>query len=166
MQTLKTGIRTIAVSKDYGFQLNGVTRKLKGVCLHHDLGPLGAAENKAALIRQIKMMKQMGCDAIRTAHNMPSTMQMELCDSLGIMVMAESFDMWIYPKCKNGYAKFFKEWSDKDITNLVKHHRNHPSIVMWSIGNEIPEQWSQEGVQISMTLLALLPRVWIRQKMP
>ena len=135
VQTLKTGIRTIAVSKDYGFQLNGVTRKLKGVCLHHDLGPLGAAENKAALIRQIKMMKQMGCDAIRTAHNMPSTMQMEICDSLGMMVMAESFDMWIYPKCKNGYAKFFKEWSDKDITNLVKHHRNHPCIVMWSIGN-------------------------------
>lgn len=152
VQTLTTGIRTIAVSKDYGFQLNGVTRKLKGVCLHHDLGPLGAAENKAALIRQIKTMKEMGCDAIRTAHNMPSTMQMELCDSLGMMVMAESFDMWIYPKCKNGYAKFFKEWSDKDITNLVKHHRNHPSIVMWSIGNEIPEQWSQEGVQISKHL--------------
>ena len=152
VQTLKTGIRTIAVSKDYGFQLNGVTRKLKGVCLHHDLGPLGAAENKAALIRQIKMMKQMGCDAIRTAHNMPSTMQMELCDSLGMMVMAESFDMWIYPKCKNGYAKFFKEWSDKDITNLVKHHRNHPSIIMWSIGNEIPEQWSKEGVQIAKRL--------------
>ena len=152
VQTLKTGIRTIAVSKDYGFQLNGITRKIKGVCLHHDLGPLGAAENKAALIRQIKMMKQMGCDAIRTAHNMPSTMQMEICDSLGMMVMAESFDMWIYPKCKNGYAKFFKEWSDKDITNLVKHHRNHPSIVMWSIGNEIPEQWSQEGVQIAKRL--------------
>ncbi len=81
VQTLKTGIRTISVSKDDGFQLNGVTRKLKGVCLHHDLGPLGAAENKAALIRQIKMMKQMGCDAIRTAHNMPSTLQMEICDS-------------------------------------------------------------------------------------
>ena len=155
VQTLKTGIRTISVSKDYGFQLNGVTRKLKGVCLHHDLGPLGAAENKAALIRQIKTMKEMGCDAIRTAHNMPSTLQMELCDSLGMMVMAESFDMWIYPKCKNGYAKFFKEWSDKDITNLVKHHRNHPSIVMWSIGNEIPEQWSQEGVQIAKHLQEL-----------
>ena len=152
VQTLKTGIRTIAVSKDYGFQLNGVTRKLKGVCLHHDLGPLGAAENKAALIRQIKMMKQMGCNAIRTAHNMPSTMQMELCDSLGMMVMAESFDMWIYPKCKHGYAKFFKEWSDKDITNLVKHHRNHPSIIMWSIGNEIPEQWSKEGMEIAKHL--------------
>ena len=152
VQTLKTGIRTISVSKNNGFQLNGITRKIKGVCLHHDLGPLGAAENKAALIRQIKTMKEMGCDAIRTAHNMPSTMQMEICDSLGMMVMAESFDMWIYPKCKNGYAKFFKEWSDKDITNLVKHHRNHPSIVMWSIGNEIPEQWSQEGVQIAKRL--------------
>ncbi len=100
---LKTGIRTISVSRNNGFQLNGVTRKIKGVCLHHDLGPLGAAENKAALIRQIKTMKEMGCDAIRTAHNMPSTMQMEICDSLGMMVMAESFDMWIYPKCKNGY---------------------------------------------------------------
>lgn len=152
VQTLKTGIRTISVSKNNGFQLNGITRKIKGVCLHHDLGPLGAAENKAALIRQIKTMKQMGCDAIRTAHNMPSTMQMEICDSLGMMVMAESFDMWIYPKCKNGYAKFFKEWSDKDITNLVKHHRNHPSIVMWSIGNEIPEQWSKEGMEIAKHL--------------
>ena len=152
VQTLKTGIRTISVSKNNGFQLNGITRKIKGVCLHHDLGPLGAAENKAALIRQIKTMKEMGCDAIRTAHNMPSTMQMEICDSLGMMVMAESFDMWIFPKCKNGYAKFFKEWSDRDITNLVKHHRNHPSIIMWSIGNEIPEQWSQEGVEISKHL--------------
>lgn len=152
VQTLKTGIRTISVSRNNGFQLNGITRKIKGVCLHHDLGPLGAAENKAALIRQIKTMKEMGCDAIRTAHNMPSTMQMEICDSLGMMVMAESFDMWIYPKCKNGYAKFFKDWSDKDITNLVKHHRNHPSIIMWSIGNEIPEQWSKEGMEISKHL--------------
>ena len=152
VQTLKTGIRTISVSRNNGFQLNGITRKIKGVCLHHDLGPLGAAENKAALIRQIKTMKEMGCDAIRTAHNMPSTMQMEICDSLGMMVMAESFDMWIYPKCKNGYAKFFKEWSDKDMTNLVKHHRNHPSIIMWSIGNEIPEQWSKEGMEIAKHL--------------
>lgn len=154
-ESLKVGIRTINISKEGGFQLNGKSRKLKGVCLHHDLGPLGAAENKAALIRQIKTMKAMGCDAIRTAHNMPSTMQMELCDSLGMMVMAESFDMWIYPKCKNGYAKFFKEWADRDITNLVLHHRNHPSIIMWSIGNEIPEQWSQEGVDISRHLQSI-----------
>ncbi len=152
---IKTGIRTIRVTREKGFQLNGQTRKLKGVCLHHDLGPLGAAVNKAALIRQIKMMKQMGCDAIRTAHNMPSQWQMDICDSLGMMVMAESFDMWIYPKCKNGYARFFREWSDKDITNLVLANRNHPSIVMWSIGNEIPEQWSEEGRQIAVRLQGL-----------
>ena len=155
----KVGIRTISVSKDGGFRLNGVSRKIKGVCLHHDLGPLGVAENKAAVIRQIKMMKAMGCDAIRTAHNMPSTLQMEVCDSLGMMVMAESFDMWIYPKCKNGYAKFFKEWADRDIENLVLHHRNHPSIVMWSIGNEIPEQWSKEGVEISRHLQSICHRL-------
>ena len=151
-KTVKTGIRTVRVSREHGFELNGQTRKLKGVCLHHDLGPLGAAVNKAALIRQVHILKQMGCDAIRTSHNMPSTMQMEVYDSLGMMVMAESFDMWIYPKCKNGYARFFREWADKDITNLVLNHRNHPSLVMWSIGNEIPEQWSEEGRQISIRL--------------
>lgn len=149
---LNTGIRTIKVDKENGFQLNGVSRKIQGVCLHHDLGPLGAAVNKAALIRQIKTMKEMGADAIRTSHNMPSQWQMDICDSLGMMVMAESFDMWLYPKCKNGYARFFREWSDKDITNLVLAHRNHPSIVMWSIGNEIPEQWSEEGREISRRL--------------
>ena len=145
----KVGIRTVRVAQYDGFQLNGVSRKIKGVCLHHDLGPLGAAVNKAALIRQIRTMKDMGCDAIRTAHNMPSTWQMEVCDSMGMMVMAESFDMWIYPKCKNGYALNFKEWADKDMENLVLNHRNHPSIVMWSIGNEIPEQWSKDGRDIS-----------------
>ena len=144
----KVGIRTVKVSKEGGFQLNGVSRKIKGVCLHHDLGPLGAAVNKAALIRQIKTMKDMGCDAIRTAHNMPSQMQMEICDSLGMMVMAESFDMWNYPKCKNGYARFFKEWGERDIENLVLANRNHPSIVMWSIGNEIPEQSDAKAVAI------------------
>ncbi len=154
-KTVTTGIRTVRVSREKGFELNGQTRKIKGVCLHHDLGPLGAAVNKAALIRQIRRMKEMGCDAIRTAHNMPSTMQMEVCDSMGMMVMAESFDMWIYKKCKNGYARFFKEWAARDITNLVLNHRNHPSIVMWSIGNEIPEQWSEEGRQISIQLQGL-----------
>lgn len=148
----KVGIRTVRVAQHDGFQLNGVSRKIKGVCLHHDLGPIGAAVNKSALIRQIRTMKEMGCDAIRTAHNMPSTWQMEVCDSMGMMVMAESFDMWIYPKCKNGYALNFKEWADKDIENLVLNHRNHPSIVMWSIGNEIPEQWSEEGRDISKHL--------------
>jgi beta-galactosidase len=155
-KTFTVGLRTVSVSKDGGFQLNGVTRKLKGVCLHHDLGPLGAAVNKAALIRQIKILKDMGCDAIRTAHNMPSQMQMDVCDSLGMMVMAESFDMWASAKCKNGYARFFQGWADKDITNLVKANRNHPSIVMWSIGNEIPEQGSEEGRLIAVRLQGLI----------
>ncbi len=156
-QFVRFGIRTVGVSKERGFELNGVPRKIQGVCLHHDLGPLGAAVNKAALARQIRILKDMGCDAIRTAHNMPSTWQMEVCDEMGMMVMAESFDMWIYPKCKNGYARFFKEWADKDITNLVLNHRNHPSIVMWSIGNEIPEQWdANEGVYWSEHLQNLI----------
>ena len=150
--TQKFGIRTVKVSKEGGFQLNGVTRKIKGVCLHHDLGPLGAAVNKAALIRQIKTMKDMGCDAIRTSHNMPSQMQMDICDSLGMMVMAESFDMWIYPKCKNGYARFFEEWWQRDIEHLILANRNHPSIIMWSIGNEIPEQGSEQGREWSENL--------------
>ncbi|MBQ9648812.1 MAG: DUF4982 domain-containing protein [Prevotella sp.] len=150
--TQKFGIRTVMVSKEGGFQLNGVTRKLKGVCLHHDLGPLGAAVNKAALIRQIKMMKAMGCDAIRTSHNMPSQMQMDICDSLGMMVMAESFDMWLYPKCKNGYARFFEKWWYDDIEHLILANRNHPSIVMWSIGNEIPEQGNKQGREWSENL--------------
>ncbi len=158
-QSVNVGIRTATVTKEGGFQLNGQTRKFKGVCLHHDLGPLGAAINKAALIRQIKMMKAMGCDAIRTAHNMPSKMQMDICDSLGMMVMAESFDMWKYAKCKNGYARFFDEWADRDMENLVKNHRNHPSIVMWSIGNEIPEQGMKGGSAIARRLQDICHRL-------
>ena len=154
-KTLKTGIRMVRVSREHGFQMNGVTRKIKGVCLHHDLGPLGAAVNKAALIRQIKTLKEMGCDAIRTSHNMPSQMQMDLCDSLGMMVMAESFDMWVHPKCKNGYARFFQEWWQRDITNLIVANRNHPAIVMWSIGNEIWEQWMPHGRQWAIRLQGL-----------
>ena len=148
----RVGIRTVNIKKGIGFELNGVRRNFKGVCLHHDLGPIGTAENKAAFIRQVRIMKEMGADAIRTAHNMPSSMEMAVCDSMGMMVMAESFDMWIYPKCKNGYARFFNEWADRDITNLVLNHRNHPCVVMWSIGNEIPEQWSEEGRQIAIRL--------------
>jgi hypothetical protein len=134
VQTLKTGIRTIAVSKDYGFQLNGITRKIKGVCLHHDLGPLGAAENKAALIRQIKMMKQMGCDAIRTAHNMPSTMQMELCDSLGMMVMAESFDMWIYPNIFFSYVPYAENNTSFDAYEVSDPSEQVPTSVKTLVG--------------------------------
>ena len=154
-QSTKVGIRTVSFSKEGGFQLNGVRRSIKGVCLHHDLGPLGAAVNKTALIRQIEMMKAMGADAIRTSHNMPSTMQMEICDSLGMMVMAESFDGWKEPKVRNGYGSYWDEWWQQDIRNLVLNHRNHPSIIMWSVGNEIPEQWKPEGVKRYKDLIAL-----------
>ena len=158
-QVQRFGIRTVSVSRDKGFQLNGVSRKFKGVCLHHDLGPLGSALNKAALIRQIKLLKEMGCDAIRTSHNMPSTLQMDLCDSLGMMVMAESFDMWKYPKCRNGYSLFFDEWAERDLTNELLNHRNHPSIVMWSIGNEIPDQTSAWGAQQARRFVNLCHRL-------
>ena len=154
-QTQKVGIRTVSFSREGGFQLNGVRRSIKGVCLHHDLGPLGAAINKSALIRQIEMMKQMGADAIRTSHNMPSTLQMEVCDSLGMMVMAESFDGWREPKVRNGYGSYWDEWWQQDIRNLVLNHRNHPSIILWSVGNEIPEQWKPEGVKRYKDLIAL-----------
>lgn len=159
VQHQKLGVRTVKFSAEGGFQLNGVTRKIKGVCLHHDLGPLGAAVNKAAIIRQIRIMKDMGADAIRTSHNMPSTMQMEVCDSMGMMVMAESFDGWKEPKVRNGYGKLWDEWWQKDITNLILNHRNHPSIIMWSVGNEIPEQWKPEGVERYKHLTALCHRL-------
>ena len=141
----RVGIRTISYSAEHGFQLNGITRKFRGVCLHHDLGMIGAAVNKSALIRQVELLKAMGCDAIRTSHNMPSQLQLDVCDSLGMMVMAESFDMWVYPKCKNGYCRFYNDWWRRDLENLVMANRLHPSIVMWSIGNEIPEQSDRKG---------------------
>ncbi|MCI6473064.1 MAG: DUF4982 domain-containing protein [Bacteroidales bacterium] len=154
--TRRIGFRTVSCTAQGGFQLNGVTRKIKGVCLHHDLGMLGAAVNRAALLRQLLLLKTMGCDAIRTAHNMPSQMQMDLCDSIGLMVMAESFDMWIYPKCRNGYARFFNDWAERDIRNLVLSNRHHPAVVMWSVGNEIPEQSSPEGPAILRRLQDLI----------
>ncbi len=151
-QMVKFGIRTISFDQKNGFMLNGKTRKFQGVCLHHDLGMLGTAVNKSALARQIKLLKSMGCDAIRTSHNMPSKWQIELCDSLGMMVMAESFDEWKRAKCRNGYNRFFNEWVEKDLTNLVMNYRIHPSIVMWSIGNEIPEQGVKDGGRIAYRL--------------
>ncbi|MBB6462335.1 glycoside hydrolase family 2 TIM barrel-domain containing protein [Flammeovirga kamogawensis] len=145
--TERFGIRTISYTSEKGFELNGKQRKFKGVCLHHDLGPLGIAVNKAAIKRQLILMKEMGTDAIRTAHNMPSIEQLELCDELGLMVVAESFDEWKKPKVDNGYHRFFDEWAKKDIQNLVRATKNHPSIVMWSAGNEVPDQWGNEGVK-------------------
>jgi beta-galactosidase len=146
-QTTRFGIRQIEYKADEGFFLNGKVTKFKGVCLHHDLGPLGAAINKAALRRQLAILKDMGCNAIRSAHNMPSMEQVELCDELGFMMIAESFDEWAKPKVKNGYNLFFNDWAEKDVINLIRATRNHPSIVMWSAGNEVPDQWGNEGIK-------------------
>ncbi|WP_179008523.1 DUF4982 domain-containing protein [Winogradskyella forsetii] len=145
--TQRFGIRTIDYSPETGFSLNGKTRKFKGVCLHHDLGPIGTAVNKSALRRQLSILKDMGCDAIRSAHNMPSLEQLELCDEMGFMFLAESFDEWKKPKVENGYNRFFDAYAEKDVVNLVRATRNHPSIIMWSSGNEVPDQWGSEGVK-------------------
>ncbi len=146
-QAIHFGIRKIEFKPDEGFFLNGKVTKFKGVCLHHDLGPLGAAVNKAALRRQLAILKDMGCNAVRSAHNMPSLEQVELCDEMGFMMVAESFDEWAKPKVQNGYNRFFNDWAEKDVENLVRATRNHPSIVMWSAGNEVPDQWGNEGIK-------------------
>lgn len=145
-QNIKFGIRFIKYEPNKGFSLNGKVTKFKGVCLHHDLGPLGAAVNKAALRRQLTILKDMGCNAIRSSHNMPSFEQLELADEMGFMFLAESFDEWAKPKVKNGYHRFFEEYAEKDIVNLVRATRNHPCIVMWSSGNEVPDQYGAEGL--------------------
>lgn len=157
-QSLETGIR-VAVVQNEGFVLNGQVRKIRGVCLHHDLGPLGAAFNKAAFRRQVRLLKEIGCDAIRTSHNMPAPWQMDICDEMGMMVMAESCDMWVYPKCRNGYSRFFEQWWERDFTNLVLVNRNHPSIIMWSIGNEIPDQGNADGLRYTRAIQDLIHRL-------
>ncbi|WP_438989649.1 glycoside hydrolase family 2 TIM barrel-domain containing protein [Polaribacter sp.] len=146
-KTTKFGIRSIAYKPQKGFFLNGKRTKFKGVCLHHDLGPLGTAVNKAALKRQLKILKDMGANAIRSAHNMPSIEQLELCDEMGFLFLAESFDEWAKPKVKNGYNLYFDKDVEKDIVNLVHATRNHPSIIMWSAGNEVPDQWGSLGAK-------------------
>lgn len=150
--TTRFGIREIKVIADKGFFLNGERRKFQGVCNHHDLGPLGAAINVAALRRQLTMLKDMGCDAIRTAHNMPAPELVELCDEMGFMMMIEPFDEWDIAKCKNGYHRFFAEWAEKDMVNMLRNYRNNASVVMWSIGNEVPTQCSDEGYKVASFL--------------
>lgn len=154
--TTRFGIRTVELRPGKGFFLNGQLRKFRGVCLHHDLGPLGAAVNKAAIRRQLTILKDMGCDAIRTSHNMPAEELIELCDEMGFMVMAENFDEWDIAKCENGYHRWFnvdsgdgRIWAERDMLNLIHHFRNNPSVVMWSIGNEVPSQHSPDGIRVA-----------------
>lgn len=146
------GIRTIEYIADKGFYLNGKRRKFQGVCNHHDLGPFGAAINVAALRHQLTLLKEMGCDAIRTSHNMPAPELVELCDEMGFMMMLEPFDEWDIAKCDNGYHRFFNEWAEKDMVNMLRQYRNNPCVVMWSIGNEVPTQWSPEGYKVAKFL--------------
>jgi len=134
------GVRTIEYGSDFGFKLNDKSTKFQGVCLHHDLGPLGTAVNRRATERQLEIMQDMGVNAIRTSHNPPSPEQVQLCDEMGLMIQIEAFDMWEKPKVKNGYSKVFNEWHEKDLRNMIRAFRNSPSVVMWSIGNEILEQ--------------------------
>lgn len=150
--TTRFGIRSIEYIADKGFFLNGKHRKFQGVCNHHDLGPLGAAINVSALRHQLRMLKDMGCDAIRTAHNMPAPELVSLCDEMGFMMMIEPFDEWDIAKCENGYHRFFNEWAERDMVNMLHQYRNNPCVVMWSIGNEVPTQWSAEGYKIAKFL--------------
>jgi beta-galactosidase len=150
--TTPFGIRTLEYGPQKGFLLNGRKVRFQGVCNHHDLGALGSAVNRRAVERQIEIMKRMGVNAIRTSHNPPAPELLELADRMGVMVMDEAFDMWHIPKVPNGLSKFFDEWGDTDLRDMLRRDRNHPSVVMWSIGNEIPEQGKADGWKIAKRL--------------
>ena len=137
-----TGIRTFSFDVEKGFVLNGKQVKINGVCMHHDLGCLGAAINTRAIERQLEILKEMGCNGIRCSHNPPAPELLDLCDRMGFIVMDETFDMWRKRKTAHDYSRYFDEWHERDLTDLVVRDRNHPSIFMWSIGNEVLEQWS------------------------
>lgn len=152
------GIRTFGFDPDNGFSLNGRRVPLQGVCLHHDLGPLGAAVNRRAIERQLEIMKEMGCNAIRTSHNPPAPELLDLCDRMGFLVIDESFDEWKIGKNRNGYAGLFDEWAEKDLVSMIRRDRNHPSIILWSIGNEIKEQGYKDGVKVARFLTDICHR--------
>ena len=137
-----TGFRDFKFDAETGFWLNGKNFKLNGVCEHHDFGCLGAAVNEDAMHRKLSKLKAMGVNSIRSSHNPPAPELLNMCDTMGIIVMDESFDMWRRKKTAGDYARFFDEWHERDLTDLILRDRNHPSVLMWSIGNEVLEQWS------------------------
>ena len=147
------GIRTIEFRADSGFYLNGEHVRINGVCNHHDLGCLGAATNERAIERQLQILKEMGCNGIRCSHNPPSPILLDLCDRMGFLVMDEAFDMWHRRKTERDYARFFEGWANRDLSDMIKRDRNHPSIVIWSIGNEVQEQWSDARADTLSDLL-------------
>ena len=152
------GFRNIKFDREKGFFLNGKNVKLKGVCLHHDLGPLGAAMNLRALERQLQIMQDMGCNAIRTSHNPPAPELLDLCDSMGFVIMVEAFDEWRTGKNTNGYHLYFDKWAEKDIVAMIHRDRNHPSVIMWSIGNEVREQTQKKGAEVAQMLTEICHR--------
>ncbi|MEQ7799499.1 beta-galactosidase GalB [Pedobacter sp. ASV1-7] len=150
------GIRYFNFDAAKGFTLNGEYMKILGVCMHHDLGALGAAINVRAMERQLEILKEMGCNAIRTAHNPPAPELLDLCDKMGFLVMDEAFDMWKKKKNSKDYHLNFEEWHAADLQDMVKRDRNHPSIILWSIGNEIREQFDSTGIAITKELVKLV----------
>ncbi|MBN1769120.1 MAG: DUF4982 domain-containing protein [Prolixibacteraceae bacterium] len=152
------GIRNFSFDARKGFSLNGKSIKIKGVCNHHDLGALGAAVNKRAIERQLQILKAMGCNGIRTTHNPPAPELLHLCDSMGFIVMAETFDVWRKKKVEHDYSQYFEEWHVRDLTDHLLRDRNHPSIFSWSIGNEILEQWDSVGAEIAIELAAIVKK--------
>ena len=153
------GIRTIEFRAGEGFFLNGEKTKFKGVNNHHDLGPLGAAINTSALRYQLELMKDLGVNAIRTSHNMPAPELVALADEMGFMLMVESFDDWAFrPKSENGYGTLFNDWAEKDVVNMVRNYRNNPSVVIWSVGNEVPSQWGPDGISELLFLQDIVHR--------
>jgi glycoside hydrolase family 2, candidate beta-galactosidase len=153
------GVRTIELKPNDGLYLNGRKIKIQGVCMHHDLGALGAAVNESAIRRQIQTMQDMGANAIRTSHNMPAPEYVRAADELGMLLAVESFDEWAIAKVENGYHLYFKEWAEKDLTNLVKHYRNNPSVLMWFIGNEVEEQSAESGSQVAYYLQSIVQKL-------
>lgn len=153
---LPLGIRSFRFDSQNGFYLNGQAVKIKGVCLHSDYGVLGTAYHYSAMYRQLKLLKEMGCNAIRTAHNPPPPGMLSLCDSMGFLVMDEAFDMWEKKKTKYDYSRDFARWHKQDLQDQIKRDRNHPSVFMWSIGNEIREQFDSSGTGLASELTSLV----------
>lgn len=154
--TTAFGVRYFNFDADKGFSLNGKPVKILGVCDHHDLGSLGAAVNTRALERQLQMLKAMGCNGIRTSHNPPAPELLDLCDKMGFIVMDEAFDCWEWKKATYDYHLFFKEWHKRDLEDQIKRDRNHPSVIIWSIGNEIPQQGDTSALRLAPELAAIV----------
>lgn len=150
------GIRDFKFDLNKGFILNGKPLKIKGVCLHHDLGPLGSAFNTRAMERELQIMQEMGVNGIRTSHNPPAPELLDLCDKMGLIVMDEAFDMWAQAKTPYDYSNYWDKWHKKDLEDQILRDRNHPSVFIWSIGNEIPEQWNEKGAEIGRELAAIV----------